>query len=111
MERDRDDYSFAMGNTLDKEKLQDKIKEGDSEDIVRTVLDALEWTGKNQLDEKDMEKNLVQKKTNEEDEEEEEQSMEENMEREKKHNEDWKDKEEERKDLDSLIDLTRTSRA
>merc|ERR1711968_207384 len=48
-----ENYCFTMRNTLNEEKLKDKLEAGDREQIKKAVQDALDWLDKNQLAEKD----------------------------------------------------------
>mmetsp|Transcript_24045 Transcript_24045/g.74714 ORF Transcript_24045/g.74714 Transcript_24045/m.74714 type:complete len:647 (-) Transcript_24045:195-2135(-) len=48
-----ENYCFTMRNTLNDEKLRDKIEEADKERIQKAVADALDWLDRNQLAERD----------------------------------------------------------
>merc|ERR1711865_1092115 len=48
-----ENYCFAMGNTLQEEKLKEKFEGGDKDKIEAAVQETLDWLDKNQLAEKD----------------------------------------------------------
>merc|ERR1711979_45203 len=48
-----ENYCFTMRNTLQEEKLKEKLEGGDKDKIEKAVQDALDWLDKNQLAEKD----------------------------------------------------------
>jgi len=48
-----ENYCFQIRNTLDDEKLKDKIEEADKEAIEAAVKEALDWLDKNQMAEKE----------------------------------------------------------
>merc|ERR1712188_195734 len=48
-----ENYAYSMRNSMDDEKLKDKIDAADKEAIEKAVQDDLDWLDKNQLAEKD----------------------------------------------------------
>merc|ERR1712118_280034 len=44
-----ENYCFAMRNTLQEEKLQDKFEAGDKDKIEKAVQDTLDWLDKDQM--------------------------------------------------------------
>merc|ERR1712199_43126 len=48
-----ENYCFTMRNTLQEEKLKDKLEGDDKDKIEKAVQETLDWLDKNQLAEKD----------------------------------------------------------